>query len=227
MKIEWKSCIKIAVTAFVLYLCITYWIPLMGVIGRIIGAASPLVVGFVIAYILNILMTFFERHYFPKHSHVKAVAKSRRAVCMLLAIISLCGVVALIVGLVIPELISCITFLIKEIPPVIEQLIRSDFVKEHVPEDWMEQLMNMNWKEHIQNIAGFVATGIGGVADAIFKAVTSTFSIIVSALISIIFSVYLLIDKDRLISQVKRLMRNYLPRKVTVKANYFGKVVNT
>lgn len=226
VKIEWKTCLKIAVTVFALYLCITYWIPLMGFVGKVIGAATPLLTGFVIAYILNILMTFYESHYFTKYSDKNIVSKSRRAVCMILAMFSLVGAITLIVWLVIPELISCISFLIKEIPPAIEQFINSDFVREHVSADSIAQLTNINWKEHIQNIAGVVATGLGGVADIIIKTISSTFSIIVSTLFSIIFAVYLLIDKDRLLSQIKRLMRNYLPRKITVKATYFGKVAN-
>lgn len=227
MKIEWKTCLKIAVTVFGLYLCITYWIPLIGLLLKIIGAAAPLFAGFVIAYILNIVMSFYESHYFTKHTHKKLVSKTKRPVCMILAILSLCGALSLIVGLVIPELISCITFLIKEIPPAIEQLINSDFVKEKLPEDYMTQLANINWKEHIQNLAGVVATGIGGVADIVFKAITSTFSIIVSALISIIFAVYLLIDKDRLLSQTRRITKHYLPRKINVKLNYISKVANS
>ena len=226
MKISFKACLKIAAAIFILYLAINYWSPLMGLVGKIIGAASPLVIGFFIAYIINILMSFYERYYFPKHIHVKALAKSRRAVCMLLAIVSLCGVIALIIGLVIPELVSCVKFLVLEIPPIIEDVINSEFVREHLPEDWLAQLYAIDWKAHIQNIAGFVATGIGGFADIVLKAVTSVFSAIVTAFISIIFAVYLLIDRDRLIGQIRRLMKCYLPRKITSKSFYVGRIVN-
>lgn len=226
MKINFKSCLKIALSIFLLYLCIFYWKPLTGLLVKLIGAATPIFIGLVIAYIVNILMSFYERYYFPKHIHVKALSKSRRAVCMLLAFVTLCGVIALIIGLVIPELISCVRFLVLEIPPIIEDILNSDFVKECLPEDWLQQLYSIDWKEHLQNIAGYVATGIGEVTDIVFKAVSSVFSGLVTAFISIIFAVYLLVDRDRLTAQIQRLMRCYLPRKITAKANYVGKVTN-
>jgi len=226
MKISFKSCLKVAFAVFLLYLGISYWKPFVLLLGKIAGAASPVIIGFFIAYIVNILMSFYEQYYFPKHIHVKALAKSRRAVCMVLAIITLIGVISLVVGLVIPELVSCVKFLALEIPPVIEKVINSDFVKEHLPADSLEQLYSINWKEHLQNIAGYVATGIGGFADIVFRAVTSVFSAIITAFLSIIFAVYFLIDRDRLIAQLCRLVKCYLPRKATSKLFYVERVFN-
>lgn len=79
MKIEWKNCWKIGVSIFLLYLCIHYWSAFMSFLGALIGAAAPLLIGCVIAYIINILMSFYERHYFPK-AKKKALIKSRRPV---------------------------------------------------------------------------------------------------------------------------------------------------
>lgn len=54
MKINTKTCIRVGITAFLLYLCIHYWPSVSGFLGAIVGAASPLIIGCVIAYILNI-----------------------------------------------------------------------------------------------------------------------------------------------------------------------------
>ena len=45
MKIEWKSCIKIAVSAFILYLAVHYWKDAAMLFKNIVGAASPLLIG--------------------------------------------------------------------------------------------------------------------------------------------------------------------------------------
>ena len=66
MKIEWKSCLRLGVTVFVTFLAIRYWGSLTGILGTVIGAGKALIIGCVIAYILNILMSFYEKHYFPK-----------------------------------------------------------------------------------------------------------------------------------------------------------------
>ena len=66
MKIEWKTCAKIGLSLFALYLAVTYWKNISGFIGIVIGAASPLIIGAGVAYIVNILMSFYERKFFAK-----------------------------------------------------------------------------------------------------------------------------------------------------------------
>ena len=66
MKIEWKSCFRLGVSAFVLYLCVVYWPSFAGLSVTFIKAAVPLLIGCVVAYIMNILMTFYEKYYFPQ-----------------------------------------------------------------------------------------------------------------------------------------------------------------
>lgn len=65
MKPEWRSCLKIGTTVFLLYLAIHYWENAAAFLGMLLGAATPLLIGCVIAYIVNIVMRIYERHYFP------------------------------------------------------------------------------------------------------------------------------------------------------------------
>ena len=88
MKIDWKTCLRVGVSAFLLYLCIQYWQNVAGAIGAVFGALAPLVVGGVIAYIVNILMSSYERYYFPRTKKAW-IAKSRRPICMLAAMFTL------------------------------------------------------------------------------------------------------------------------------------------
>ena len=59
MKVETKTCIKIGISIFLLYLCIHYWPDVAGLIIAVIGAATPLLIGCIIAYVLNILMSYY------------------------------------------------------------------------------------------------------------------------------------------------------------------------
>ena len=63
-KIEWKTCFKVGLSIFILYLCIHYWPSVSNVISTVFSAATPLLIGAVAAYLINILMSFYERHYF-------------------------------------------------------------------------------------------------------------------------------------------------------------------
>ena len=74
MKTETKKYLKIGVIALILYLIAQNWLIVAGAFTTVLTAASPLIVGGVIAYLVNIIMSFFERHWFPK-SQKKAVVK--------------------------------------------------------------------------------------------------------------------------------------------------------
>ena len=66
MKIEKKTLLHIGIAAFLLFLAIYYWSAVAGFLTLLADAATPLFVGLVIAYVLNLPMSFYERHYFPK-----------------------------------------------------------------------------------------------------------------------------------------------------------------
>ena len=124
MKKEWKNYIAAGVTIFCVFLAIHYWPLAVQTAKLLVGAASPLLIGCVMAYLLNILMSTYERWYFPG-SRKEAVVKSRRIVCMLASFLTLAGIVFMIVQLVIPELVSCNQLLASELPQAIDRALRT------------------------------------------------------------------------------------------------------
>ena len=49
---DWKTCLRVGISIFVLYLCIYYWPQVSALLTTLLGAASPLLVGALIAYVL-------------------------------------------------------------------------------------------------------------------------------------------------------------------------------
>lgn len=64
--ISWKACFRIGFSIFLLFLALTYWKPLMGLVLRLFSAATPVFIGIGIAYVVNILMEFYEKHFFRR-----------------------------------------------------------------------------------------------------------------------------------------------------------------
>jgi predicted PurR-regulated permease PerM len=73
MKIEWKSCAKIVVCVFALFLAIKYWDNFAKFIGLAISASAPLFIGAAVAYTVNLLMSFYERKFFEKAKNKQAI----------------------------------------------------------------------------------------------------------------------------------------------------------
>lgn len=225
-KLDTKDYIKIILGFFCLFLGITYWDTAASLMANLLRASTPIFVGLIIAYILNILMSFYERHYFPKHLKSKVVLKSRRVVCLLAALITLCGIISIIIWLVIPELISCIKLLVADIPPAIEKLLANEHIRNLLPEDILHELYSIDWKSKIADNAKALTSGIGDAAGTIFSAVSSVGSGIVTAAIGLVFSIYLLLGKDKLQNQCKRILNAFLPDKLNNKIYHIANVLN-
>ena len=226
MKLEWKTCFRICISVFLLYLCMFYWQTVSRFFGTFLSALSPLLLGLVIAYVLNILMSWYEEHYFPGQKKKPWAQKSRTAVCMLAAIITLLAIVALIVGLVVPELVSCVGLLMREVEPALEKLLDSKWVAQFVPADIVQKLDAVDWSDVIDKGIKMAASGLSSAANALFSTVSSVVSSVVNLFLSIIFAIYLLLDRDRLKNQGRRLMDCYLPHGFNTTLSHWLQVTN-
>lgn len=225
MKLEWKTCYKLGISIFVLYLCCQYWSKAIEAVSAVIGAAAPLLIGCGIAYLVNILMSMYERNYFTK-SDRRIVIKSRRPICMLAAYLTLIAIILLIFGLVVPQLISCIQLILSEVPVVMKALVNMLEKIEIIPEDIISFLQDINWQSKITQVINMVTTGVGNAVGVMFNMITSVFSWIVTGLLSIIFSVYLLLGKETLMRQADKLMMHYIRKDWYEKIIYVLDILN-
>lgn len=224
-KLEWKTLLRVGALIFALFLLIHYWSNISGVIGTVISAATPIFIGLVMAYIINILMSFYERHYFPK-STKKTVLKSRRPVCLTGAILSIIGIVALVIVLIAPQLANCVKLLVAELPGAIKLAINKLKELNILSDDLFNSLSAIDWKSKIGDIVKTLTTGLSSVMDVAVSAVTSVFSGVSNAVIGFIFALYLLLDKNRLSGQVKRVSDRYIPHRFAEKITHILSVAN-
>ena len=225
MKTETKKYLKIGVIALILYLIAQNWLIVAGVFTTVLTAASPLIVGGVIAYLVNIIMSFFERHWFPK-SQKKAVVKSRRILCLIFAVLSMLAIVALVVLLVVPQLWDAVALLLSEVPEYMKKAVDWAESLEILPEDIFAMLENIDWKSQVSKIISTVTSGVGSVVGVAVNVVASVFSGVFNALLSVIFALYLLFGKERLGRQCKKVMTRYLKPGINEKILHVLAVIN-
>lgn len=225
MKIEWKTCFKIGVSVFLLFIAVTYWEKVAALLSAVLGAAAPLLLGCVVAYVINIPMSFYERHYFPKKKG-KLFAVSRRPVCLLGAFLTVLAVVALVIGLVIPQLSDCISLIAAEFPGMFKKFLDYAQQLEFMPEKIIASLYSIDLKSQMSSIIEKLTSGIGNVVGGVVSVVASVFSGVVTAFVSIIFAVYLLLAKDTLGAQWERIMKRYASEKLKNKTDYICFVLN-
>lgn len=225
MKVSWSTCLKIGISAFALYLCIHFWPAVVTLLGSVLRAATPLLVGCVIAYALNILMVAYEKRFFPK-SEKKGVKRVRRPLCVLLSILSLVAIIAVVIWLVVPQLVSCIQLIIDQIPAFADQVV--DWAKKlgFLEPETIQQLEKIDWPARLTELAGMVTSGIGSVAEVVISTVSSVFSGVVTTLLSIIFAVYVLLNKDKLYRSYHAVAGRYMKKSWMKKIDYVADVLH-
>ncbi len=223
--IKWKTCFRLGLSIVLVYLCIYYWKYVSGFVTSALSAVVPLIIGCCIAYPLNILMTYYERHYFPK-SQKKFVLKTRRGISLILAIITLIAIVGLIIWLVLPQLGECINLLIDKFPAAMEKGVELLEQTGIVPEDIIASLSTIDWQSKLGEIAKLLTSGLGSAMNIVINTVSSVASTVTSIVIGIIFAVYLLAGKDVLGAQCTRLMKKYMKPKTYEKTRYFINVAD-
>ena len=210
MKLTWNDCLKLGVSIFGLYLCIHLWPGAVSLAGAVLGAAAPLILGCAVAYVVNILMSFYEKHWFPKHP---AAQKYRRPACLLLAFATVIALVVLIVALIVPQLASCVQILLSEIPGAMTKAVAFINSLNIVPQDLLAPLMQVDWQSKLLDILGTLTSGVGNVMGAVISTVSSFFSALVTGLLAVIFSIYVLLSREELKRQFGKLLRRFLSEK--------------
>jgi predicted PurR-regulated permease PerM len=195
IRVETATCVKIALAVFALYIATRYWPSVAKFISNLFASAETLIIGAIIAFLVNILMRSLEKFIFPKATR-PALLTAKRVICMILAFVLLIGIVTLILCLITPQLIKCIEIIIAEVPPLFTSAIKWLQATHILPDDIMAELASIDWKSNLTKIFDILTSGIGSVFDIVISTVTSVFSGVVTALVSLIFSIYILLSKE-------------------------------
>lgn len=194
-----------AVCIVVLFLIFHYWDHAITWFGALLGAVKPLLVGCAVAYILNLIMSFYERSLF-RRGNTKPMVK--RAISISLALVTLFLILALIINMILPELKSCGEMLVASIPAAYEQIM--DFLSNYpdlmalIPGSSDSQI---NMQEILNQIVAFISSGAGA---SLFGYISSVVSVIFSLFVALIFSIYLLAGKEWLAHQIDRIFSTYI-----------------
>ena len=212
-----KISVHLGAAALILWMITHYWPAVERFAALIVSAAAPLIAGCVIAYAVNILMTFYEKR-LPRRIGKWRLEKGLRAVSLLLAVCSLMVIVALLLTIVIPELIEGVRLLAREAPPALERLIAWIVEKTTVDGESILPEGVTTWLGALSldsdGLLQWALSQIDRIVPAVVNVVSSVFSVVVSVLLSAMFALYLLCGEEKLASQINTLMNVYLkPRR--------------
>lgn len=170
----------------------------------------PFILGGAMAFILNIPMHFLEGRVFAKAKKKKLV----RPVSLVLSILFVVAILQIVLVVVIPEIAATFAGISKNIEaflPKLEQWLTEAFPDSEQLELWIESL-EFNWDKILQSAVNFLKNGAGNVLSSTVTVAKTVISSLMNFFVGFVFACYILLQKEKLSVQVKKVLYAFLPR---------------
>lgn len=172
------------------------------------GVIAPFVIGGVLAFILNVPMRAIENTALKKNSS----AKLKRVIAVFLTFIALLLVIVVVFWLLIPQIIKTVNSLIPALSDFFLRLegIATDFLNEN-PQvmDWLKNntdVESVNWGNLVKDVVSSLGNVAYTVLGSAITAIGGIFSAAFNAVISLVFCIYCLFQKETLVRQGRKLL---------------------
>ena len=223
-----KKIILIVAFGVVLYWTLQNLETVGNAIGFVIQLIFPFIMGLALAFLLNIIVNLIENKILVFKKQGKFMTKIKRPLSITLSVILLLAIMCFILFLVVPELINTFSIFAQNIPTVGEnikqwaQQMTVDYPK------ISEQIKNINidWNTVNQNLLKYAQSGVSTILNTSINFIVATISGVVNFVIGFIFAIYILLQKEKLIRQTKKLLYAYLPNKRAHKIIHTASLAN-
>lgn len=213
MSLDKKSILKIlGILSFgiILYCALQNFDKVRNFIGVMFSYISPFLIGAAIAFIFNVPMRALEKHIFPK-AKSKALNKLRRPLSLVLTLLIICAAIAAVVIIVAPQLTTTIKSLAVRIPDYMVQL--QSYLEKTLASypEIQKQItdINIDWQSIIGSVSGWLTSGVTSTLSFAGNAISG----VVSAVVGFVFSIYILLQKERLGRQVRMIVYAFVQEK--------------
>ncbi len=185
---------------------------------RALKIISPFITGFAFAFLLNAPMMRIETFLFqPKSPLLSIPKKFRRILSYILTLTLVLLVIIFIFQIIVPELGATIMKFVGTLPATFDRL--QLWATENLGPDtqigeWMARA-NIDWANLESSLITWVTNSWQAWLNSSFSILSSIFSAFITFILSFMFSIYLLLNKENLIHQVKKLLLAIFPERIT------------
>ncbi len=192
----------VVLVGIVFYLAISHFDVVRSSVAGFLHILTPFIIGFSLAYLLNLPMRFFERRVFYR-------LRAKRTLSILVVYLLAGLLTALLLGLVLPQMVQSVMALVKNVQGYLHNLndlatLLTD--KLHIDEAIVTQL-GVAYRELVQKMTAAIAAA----APSLLNLPVAIGSGVVTALTALISSIYMLAGKDKLVFQLKKVLFAALP----------------
>lgn len=197
---------------------------ILAFLGKVISIFSPFLLGIILAFVLNVLNNFIEKKIFGKIKPSKIWNKIKRPLCITLSLILVFLTIFFVMNLLIPQLKNSASLFTDTLPAYKEDII-GILNKFDIDESTVNKV-----GEYLDNFGKVITDYIKGnskdVITVTTEVATSVVNIISKGIITLVFAIYMIAQKETLSRQINKVMKAYLKPKTINKINTVGTLAN-
>lgn len=214
---------------------------ILGAVVKVINATSSLLLGFIIAFVLNIPMKKLEKLFARKIDPEKK--KLIRTLAIITTYVSALLIIVLLISIIVPQLINSVTMLAANLPQYIVtvlEFLNGLFEKLGLSIHFSTDLIGNDFISGLTElIKGLIPAGSTesflewlasldlGIFSDIGTGAAKVFSVLFDIFMGIVFSIYLLISKETFKQQVINISRAFMSEKMYDVLYYLYHKINT
>lgn len=190
----------------------------------LISVFTPLFLGVCFAFVLNGPFLKLHKIYMdvlPKNEKWQRRAKG---LAILSAYILLLGLIVLVFAFMLPEIVRSFRTLAGNFGGYIENA--QGFLAWVIREFGFENIDQAQLLEMLNGLYEGVLSGVTSAIPTIFSWTQSIVQVVMNIVVGLTISVYMLVDKEHLLSIVHRMLHAYLPLRISRKIEDVGEIAN-
>lgn len=216
-----KDMIKFIIFAVVLIFVFIHIKEIWNFLGFILQLIMPFILGIVIAFVLNILINLIEKKLLNK---AKMGDKSKRTISLLLSFAIVFTFIVVLLLLIIPQLKNTVELFVDNMP-MYEENVKELLDKFNINPEIVTEI-----EEGVKNFGTvaieFIKNNTDHILEVTLGVASNVISIIVNTVIALVFAIYLLVQKEKLLSQLNKVLKAYLPLNKVSKIRDIAKLSN-
>ncbi|MDO4594043.1 MAG: AI-2E family transporter [Tissierellia bacterium] len=229
MKLDknYRQKLKVYTISIILFFILWNLKDVSGVLSKAISIFTPFLIGFAIAFIVNLPLNFIEDKIFKKVIKSEKRKSIRHAISILVSYLLVFIIIIFLLYIIIPQLIESMNSLFSRIPVFFEMVIekmREYSVFDRLRYTLENEMDNVNWNNAMKTAARFVTKGSAQSFSMIGGVLNTIFSSLLNILLGLVFSIYVLLSKDKLKYQSNRMLYSLFKEKIADYLNHVASV---
>lgn len=212
-----KKIILLISFTILLYIGLSNIDSVLGVGGKFIGVIWPFIIGGIIAFIINVPMSYFEKKIFK----AEKISTKSRTVSILLTLFVIGIISALVLFLIVPELITTFSKLIDRLPSFFKKSLEL-FTRISNDYPFLKNIINkleIDLDSINKQLFKFIKESSVSMISSGFTVAQSVVSGVINSIIAFIFALYILFQKETLSRQAKMILTVVFPKRHSDRIN--------